>query len=145
MQLKETLFEVEGKSLVEYFSEIKDPRIDRSKLYKLEDILVMAVCALLCGCDNFVEIADFCESRREWFKELFGLEHGVPSHDTFGDVFAAISPKQFEACFLQWVRDAIGGESGEVIAIDGKTLRRSHDASRPESRATAAPSACPSR
>lgn len=130
MKLKDMLSPEEGKSLIEYFSEIRDPRIDRSKLYKLEDILVMAVCALLCGCDNFVEIADFCESRTEWFKALLGLEHGVPSHDTFGDVFAAISPKQFEDCFLQWIREAIGTENGEVIAIDGKTLRRSQDASR---------------
>ena len=90
------------------------------------DILIIAVCGVICGAEGWVEIEEFGKAKETWFQTCLDLPNGIPSHDTFGRVFARIDPKQFEACFLQWIR-SVGEEIKGVIAVDGKTLRRSHD------------------
>ena len=110
-----------------HFGDLTDPRIDRTKLHKLLDILVIAICALIAGADNWEDVEEFGKARLAWFQTFLELANGIPSHDTFNRVFARLDPEQFQASFLRWmnaVSDVIGGQ---VIAIDGKVLRRSHD------------------
>lgn len=114
-------------SILQHFSRIEDPRIDRQKKHKLQDIFFISLCAMICGADNWVAIEKFGEAKEEWFTELLGLEHGIPSHDTFGAVYGAIDTEQFSDCFSRWVADIASLTEGEVIAIDGKCLRRSLD------------------
>jgi predicted transposase YbfD/YdcC len=113
-------------SLGESFAEIQDPRIDRTKLHKLIDIMIIAVCAVICGAESWPDIEQFGNDKREWLGSLLELPNGIPSHDTFRRVFSLINPQEFEQCFFDWVNGLTGTVSG-VIAIDGKTLRRSHD------------------
>jgi predicted transposase YbfD/YdcC len=114
-------------SILQHFSSIKDPRVDRQKKHQLQDIFFITLCAVICGADNWVAIEEFAEAKKEWFVELLGLPNGIPSHDTFGNVFAAIDTEKFSACFSKWVTDLAKLTEGEVIAIDGKCLRRSID------------------
>ena len=118
------------RTLDECFRPMKDPRIERNKLHKLIDILTVAICALVSGADNFTEIEEFGNAKIEWLRGFLELPNGIPSHDTFGDVFARLCPKQFKECFLTWVRSVFEVTQGQVIAIDGKRLRLSHDQSR---------------
>lgn len=113
--------------IAHYFSAVKDPRINRQKKHQLQDIFFITLCAVICGADNWVMIETFGKAKKAWLTEVLGLEHGIPSHDTFGDVFAAIDTEQFSACFSRWVADLAEVTSGEIIAIDGKTVRRSLD------------------
>ena len=99
--------------------------MERSKLHRLRDIIILAICGVLCGADGWVEIEAFGKAKEAFFTHLLTLPNGIPSHDTFGRVFALIDPKQFEASFVQWVEGISHTVTG-VIAIDGKTLRRSH-------------------
>lgn len=112
------------------FGPLTDPRIERNKKHNLLDILVIAICAVVSGADNFVEIEEFGEAKFAWFQTFLVLPNGIPSHDTFADVFARLCPKQFKECFLTWVRSVFEATQGQVIAIDGKRVRRSHDHSR---------------
>jgi predicted transposase YbfD/YdcC len=114
-------------SIIHHFSSIHDPRINRQKKHQLQDIFFITLCAVICGADNWVAIEEFGEAKEDWFTELLGLEHGIPSHDTFGDVFALIDTEEFSECFSKWVADLASLTEGEVIAIDGKCLRRSID------------------
>jgi len=114
-------------SIIHHFSSINDPRINRQKKHQLQDIFFISLCAMICGADNWVAIEEFGLAKEEWFTELLGLAHGIPSHDTFGDVYAAIDTDQFSDCFSRWVADLASLTEGEVIAIDGKCLRRSVD------------------
>ena len=114
-------------SIPQHFSSIKDPRINRQKKHELQDIFFITLCAVICGADNWVAIEEFGKAKEEWFTDLLNLQHGIPSHDTFGDVFAAIDTEQFSECFSAWVADLASLTEGEVIAIDGKCLRRSID------------------
>ena len=114
-------------SIAHHFSKITDPRVDRQKKHQLDDIFFITLCAVICGADNWVAIEEFGKAKEEWFTELLGLTHGIPSHDTFGDVFAAIDTEQFSECFSCWVTDLADLTEGEIIAIDGKCLRRSLD------------------
>jgi predicted transposase YbfD/YdcC len=115
------------QSLIEHFSVIKDPRIDRSKLHKLIDILVIAICATICGAEGWEDFELFGNCKLDWFKSFLELPNGVPSHDTFRRVFARLDPQQFQQAFLNWVRGVTKLTQGEVVAIDGKQLRRSQD------------------
>jgi len=108
------------------FAQGEDPRIERTKLHRLRDILMLAMCGVLCGAEGWVEIEEFAKAKQAFFTELLDLPNGIPSHDTFGRVFALIDPNQFEASFVQWV-EGISHKVKGVVAIDGKTLRRSHD------------------
>lgn len=114
-------------SLVAHFQELEDPRIDRQKQHKLIDILVIAICAVLCGANDWVAVETFGHAKQEWFQRFLELPHGIPSHDTFGRVFALLSPRQFQECFLSWIQAVAQVVAGQLVAIDGKTLRRSYD------------------
>ena len=114
-------------SLLQHFSKIEDPRIARHKKHRLSDIFFIAICATICGADNWVAIETFGKAKKDWFTELLNLEHGIPSHDTFGNVFAAIDTQKFSEAFSGWVADLAQLTPGQVIAIDGKCLRGSID------------------
>ena len=89
--------------------------------------MTLTICAVICGADSFTAIEAFGQAKQRWLGQFLDLEHGIPSHDTIGRVFAGIDPEAFEECFLTWVEAACEATDGEVIAIDGKTLRRSYD------------------
>ena len=116
-----------GESVMDHFQDLEDPRIDRSKRHGLLDILTIAICAVICGADSWVYVEMFGKSKEEWFRSFLDLPNGIPSHDTFGDVFSRLDPEQFQECFMEWTRGAADLLPREVVAIDGKTVRRSHD------------------
>jgi predicted transposase YbfD/YdcC len=109
------------------FGGLTDPRVDRTKDHLLLDIVAIALCAVICGADNWVAIEEFGLSKHVWLKTFLALPNGIPSHDTFGRVFAALDATQFQQGFLAWVRSIWSSTAGEVVALDGKTLRGSHD------------------
>jgi len=119
--------ELGGNSIAEQFGQLEDPRDDRGMRHLLLDIIVIAICAIICGADGWVEVETFGKAKRDWFKQFLALPHGIPSHDTFGHVFARLDAEQFQGSFLRWIRSISQLTAGQVIAIDGKTLRRSHD------------------
>jgi predicted transposase YbfD/YdcC len=112
--------------ILSYFASLPDPRVERTKRHQLGDILAITLCAVLCGADSWVEVADFGQAKRAWLGSFLELPNGIPSHDTFGRVFAALDPVAFEQCFLAFVRDLVPAVAGERIAIDGKVLRGAH-------------------
>jgi predicted transposase YbfD/YdcC len=114
-------------ALLEHFRDLVDPRIDRNKEHKLIDVLVIAICAILCGANDWVAVETFGWAKCQWFARFLELPHGIPSHDTFGRVFAVLSPQALQACFLRWIQAVAHVTEGQVVAIDGKTLRRSYD------------------
>ena len=114
-------------SIMDHFRNLEDPRIERSKRHQLLDIVAIAICAVICGADSWVYVEMFGKSKEEWFRTFLDLPHGIPSHDTFGDVFSRLDPEQFQRCFMGWTQAVAGLLPGEVVAIDGKTVRRSHD------------------
>jgi len=115
-------------SFFNFFSELEDPRIDRKKLYPLNELLFTTLCAVICGAESWYDIEDFGNARISFLKRFFSYENGMPSHDTFGRFFSLLEPKQFEKCFVKWMQ-ALQENIPELIAIDGKTLRRSFDKS----------------
>jgi predicted transposase YbfD/YdcC len=114
-------------SIADSFLKLEDPRIERNKLHKLLDIIIITVCAVICGADNWVEIELFGKKKQEWLRQFLELPNGVPSHDTFGRVFSLLNAEQFQACFYEWVKAVEKVTSGQVIALDGKQLRGSLD------------------
>jgi len=114
------------RDLESLFAQVQDPRMERTRLHRLQDIIIVAICGVICGAEGWVEIEEFGKAKEAFFREWLDLPNGIPSHDTFGRVFALIDPKQFEASFVQWVQGISRTVKG-VVAIDGKTLRRSHD------------------
>jgi predicted transposase YbfD/YdcC len=108
-----------------YFKNLKDPRRRHRRLHSLQDIVVMALCAVIAGAQDWQEIALFGRERRDWFKRFLQLPHGIPSHDTFERVFDRLAPQAFQACFRQWVEAIQEALSFKHIALDGKTLRGS--------------------
>ena len=117
------------KNLFDYFSEIEDPRIDRTKDHLLVDIIVISVLAVLCGADTWNAIALFGKAKQAWLQTFLQLPNGIPSHDTFNRVFSLLNPKQFGDCFIQWTRSVAVMTGYEVVSIDGKTIcgSRSND------------------
>lgn len=111
----------------DHFEELTDPR-RREVMYPLINVVVIAVCAVICGADDFVSIARFGRTKRDWFARFLDLSSGIPSHDRFNAIFAALKPAEFETCLLSWITALHEITAGQVIAIDGKTLRRSFDA-----------------
>src|SRR5713101_5670748 len=116
-----------GPTIQAYFAEITDPRVERTKLHLLVDILVIAICAVLCGADTWVEMEAYGNAKEQWLRQFLALPHGIPSHDTFGRVFARLKPEELQQCFLRWIQAVSEVTHGEVVALDGKTLRRSFD------------------
>jgi predicted transposase YbfD/YdcC len=119
--------EIQATSIVEQFADVPDPRIDRNKLHNLQEMIVIAICAVICGADSWVDVEGFGRAKEAWLKTILKLENGIPSHDTFGRVFARLDPEKFQASFCKWVQGISQITEGEVVAIDGKQLRRSHD------------------
>ncbi len=105
---------------------IKDPRRHNTR-HLLHDILMIAICAIISGADSWIQVAEYGQSKLDWFKEFLKLPNGIPSHDTFGRLFAKIDPKGFHDFFNRWARELSESLQGKTVAIDGKTLRGSHD------------------
>jgi predicted transposase YbfD/YdcC len=112
--------------IADHFAELTDPR-RREVIYPLVNVVVIAICAVICGADDFVAIAKFGRTKRDWLAQFLDLRTGIPSHDRFNAIFAAIKPAEFEKCLLSWITALHEVTDGQVIAIDGKTLRRSFD------------------
>jgi predicted transposase YbfD/YdcC len=110
-----------------HIGKIRDPRIGNAKRHKLIDIFTIAICAVICGADNWSDIELFGKNKRAWLKKFLELPNGIPSHDTFGRVFALIDPNEFRRRFIEWVQAIYELTQGQVIAIDGKQLRGSKD------------------
>lgn len=109
-----------------HFASLTDPR-RRKITHPLINFIVIAICAVICGADDFVAIADFGRKKRNWFRKILDLQNGIPSHDRFNAIFAMLSPAEFERCLLSWIQALHEVTGGQVIAIDGKTLRGSFD------------------
>lgn len=99
---------MQPKSFIEIFSEVPDPRINRTRKHKLIDIIVMTICGLICKSETWTEIADYADANEEWFRKFLELPGGIPSHDTFGRVFSLIDPLEFQKSFLRV--DSIGSK-----------------------------------
>jgi predicted transposase YbfD/YdcC len=121
------MYAIPASTIAKYFEKLDDPRIDRTKLHLLSDILVIAVCAIICDADGWVDVENYGVSKYAWLTTFLALPNGIPSHDTFGRVFAQLDPIQFQHCFIRWMRAIYQVTHGEVVPIDGKTLRRSFD------------------
>ena len=115
--------------LLRFFEELPDPRA-ANHIHRLADLFAIAICAVICGADSWVDVAMFAQSKRGWLGTFLDLDHGVPSHDTFGRVFARIDPDAFERCFGNWMaslKDQHQQQGTRLIAIDGKSIRRSFE------------------
>ena len=114
-------------SISAYFGKVEDPRTGPIVWHKLIDIITIAICGVICGADSWVDIELFGKSKERWLKKFLELPNGIPSHDTFGRVFALLDAEVFSTSFLEWVQAVSEVTKGQVVPIDGKTLRRSHD------------------
>jgi predicted transposase YbfD/YdcC len=117
----------EPRLFIEHFSEIRDPRLHRTRKHDLIDLLFTAICAVLCGAEDCVAMADFARGRLPWLRQFVKMRGGPPSHDTFSRVFALLDPHHLHDCFVRWTRTIQTVTAGEVVALDGKTLRHSFD------------------
>ena len=113
-------------AFLDFFTELEDPRLERHKLYPLNEILLTTLCAKICDAESWEDIQDFGEAKIEFLRKYLPYKNGVPSHDTFARVFSLLDPKQFKTCFVDWMR-GLKFQLSEVISIDGKTLRGSFD------------------
>ncbi len=118
--------EISG-NLRAHFQGIEDKRRGAGKRHQLIDILTIAICGIICGADDWMGIEAYGRAKEAWLKGFLELAHGIPSHDTFGREFRWIDPGAFETSFLGWVQQVMEVSKGQVIAVDGKTVRRSHD------------------
>jgi predicted transposase YbfD/YdcC len=114
-------------SIAKHFEGLPDPRTGNAKVHIFLEILIIAICAVICGADGWSDVELFGKNKKAWLKTFLELPRGIPSHDTFGRVFAKIKPDEFQKRFIEWVQAIERLTSGQVIAIDGKKLRRSHD------------------
>lgn len=113
--------------LEEHFSGVSDPRVDRTKDHLLIAIISIAICAIISGAEGWVDIENYGKSKLDWLKTFLELPNGIPSHDTFGRVFSLLDPSEFQAGFRSWIASIQELTKGEIVAIDGKQLRGSHD------------------
>ncbi|HMN27033.1 MAG TPA: ISAs1 family transposase [Caldilineaceae bacterium] len=116
-------------TLGQYFGDLDDPRVARTRVHKFIDILVIGICTVICGGDDYASMEAFGKAKEAWLCTILELPNGIPAHDTFWRVFSALDPEQFQACFLEWMAAISDLTGGEIIALDGKQLRRSHDQS----------------
>jgi predicted transposase YbfD/YdcC len=114
-------------SISECFGDMSDPRVQGRCEYCLIEIIIIAICAVIAGANSWVEVETFGRSKESWLRRFLGLKSGIPSHDTFGDVFGMIDGEEFQRSFIRWIERVFTVTGGQVIAIDGKTARRSHD------------------
>jgi predicted transposase YbfD/YdcC len=133
--------ELPPTSISEHFASLTDPRVERCKVHRLVEIVTIALCGVICGADDergtteplacghlrWVAIEAFGQEKEAWLRTFLELPGGIPSHDTFGRVFARLDPDEFRRCFLGWVQAVVGEVGEQVVAVDGKTLRGSHD------------------
>ena len=116
-----------NNTLLDFFADLPDSRVERTKLHKMEDILAITICAVICGAEGWNEIELFGQSKRQWLETFLELPNGIASHDTFARVISSIKPDDFEQRFQKWTQAMAENIGEKVIAIDGKTLRRSFD------------------
>lgn len=109
-------------SIQAHFAVISDPRIEQATEHKLLDILVIALCAVICGADHFTQMEAFGEAKEKWLRSFLALPNGIPSHDTFRRVFMLLDPEQLRTCFMNWVGEIARLKIGAVVALDGKSL-----------------------
>ena len=121
------MIQVPEAALSTHFANLEDPRVERTKDHPLINIITIAICSVICGADGWTDMELFGYAKQDWLSSFLDLKNGIPSHDTFGRVFEMIDPEQFEAGFVNWVQAIAKLTNGEVIAIDGKCLRGSHD------------------
>lgn len=114
-------------SISRHFEGLPDPRTGNAKAHIFLEILIIAICAVICGADGWSDIELFGKNKKAWLKTFLKLPKGIPSHDTFGRVFAKIKPEEFQKRFIVWVQAIEQLTTGQVIAVDGKKLRCSHD------------------
>jgi len=117
---------IDGSPIHDHFRTLQDPRVNRTKLHLLHDIITIAICAVVCNADGWEDIAEFGIAKYAWFRQFLTLPNGIPSHDTFGRVFARLDPEQFQASFRRWIQTVAQQTNGQIIPIDGKTLRHSY-------------------
>jgi predicted transposase YbfD/YdcC len=114
-------------SIEEHFKNVQDPRVSYLVIHPLINLMTVALCAIIAGADNWTEVAVFGERKKEWLGKFLDLEMGIPSHDTFTNVFALLDPEQLQNGFISWVQAMYHRLTGEVVAVDGKKLRHSFD------------------
>jgi predicted transposase YbfD/YdcC len=114
-------------SIVAYFASVEDPRVERKREHLLMDIFVIAISAVVCGANDWVAVETFGKAKESWLRKFLALPHGIPSHDTFGRVFALLKPEQLQVSFVSWIQAVAQVTAGQVVAIDGKTVRHSYD------------------
>jgi predicted transposase YbfD/YdcC len=116
-----------NKGLIEHFETLPDPRVERTRRYPLNEIILLIVAGTVSGCDGWKSIKDFGEAKLEWLRKFLPYKDGIPVDDTLARVMRKIETKAFQTCFIGWVQAVSSATSGDVVAIDGKTLRRSHN------------------
>lgn len=116
-------------TIEKHFSELEDPRVIKKCKHELIEILAISICAIICGADGFKEIEKYGKLKAEWFCSFLNLKNGIPTHHTIGRVFSLICPEKFQCCFQKWVDDVVERVDGQLIPIDGKTIKRSFDKS----------------
>lgn len=116
-----------SQGVLRFFSSVEDPRNARGRRHKLADMIAIAICASICGEEGWFDIALFGKVREQWFGTFLELPHGIPSHDTFGRVFALLDPDELEGCFVRWTTHLAEASQGRLVAIDGKAMRHSFD------------------
>ena len=118
------------RCLIEHFSKLEDPRVDRNKKHELIDVIVLCVCAVVSGAEGWSDIEEFGHTKLHWLRRYVPLANGIPVDDTIARIISALSVSGFQACFTSWMEDVAKSSGGEIIAVDGKTQRRSHDRKR---------------
>jgi predicted transposase YbfD/YdcC len=116
-----------SRGVLRILDQVEDPRMNRTKRHELTDMLFLTLCAVTSGADGWTEVELYGQSKLEWLRQFVPLVNGIPSHDTLGRVFARLDPPQLENCFLRWMSALAEASAGRLIAIDGKTIRRSFD------------------
>jgi hypothetical protein len=114
-------------SVAAHFEELEDPRVARTRRHPLVNVVVIGICAVICGAQHFTEMEEFGKKKKAWLARFLDVTNGIPSHDTFNAVFALLKPEQFERCLLSWIMSLVEVTEGQILAIDGKTLRGSYN------------------